>query len=244
MSIFSVVDPWPLIAAIIAIICAGAVQGSTGFGFNMLAAPILVVIDPVFVPAPMLLMALLVSAGGMIREFSSVDRIGLRFALGGRLISSALAVLCLGLLDEGTFAMVFAVLVLLAVGLSIAGFKLKASPRNLFAAGSISGFMGTLTSIGAPPMAMVYQLSTGPVMRATLSAYFVFGAAISLIALGVAGHITRADILLALALTPVAFIGFFFSNWLKEFVDRGRVGRVILFTSTASAILLVVKYLY
>ncbi|MBK0326089.1 sulfite exporter TauE/SafE family protein [Rhodobacteraceae bacterium F11138] len=240
----SIIGPLPLLAALVAIICAGIVQGATGFGFNMVAAPVLAVIDPAFVPVPMILLALLVSIWGALREYRSIDRVGLGYALTGRIVSSVLAVMFLSYLDERTFAIVFAGLVLFAVGLSLAGIRVKATPRNILAAGGISGFMGTLTAIGAPPMAMIYQSSPGPVIRSTLSAYFMIGTTISLILLAIAGHVSWTNIGLALMLAPFAFVGFWLSNGLKDFVDNGRAGQVIMITSTASAVLLVIKFLY
>jgi uncharacterized protein len=241
LTLLSLID-WPLLAlAILTLIGAGAIQGSTGFGFNMLAAPILAVIDPIFVPGPMLMMAGLVCIGGMLREAPSIDRKGLTYALTGRLIAAAIAVFCLGLLNEATFSIVFGAMVLFAVLLSMAGLKIIATPATLFAAGTASGFMGTLTSIGAPPMAMVYQNAQGPVMRATLNTFFVVGAAISLVALTLSGNMDGSDFVLAAILTPFAFIGFFFSHWGRKLVDKGRVRLVVLTISTVSAFILIAR---
>lgn len=230
---------WPLVAAGIALVAAGAIQGSTGFGFSMLAAPLLAVVDPDFVPAPMLMMAFLISFGGMIRERQIIDRRGLGYALAGRVFASVAAVACLGLLAPDTFSTVFGVLVLFAVVLSVAGLRVEATSRNLFLAGSLSGFMGTLTSIGAPPMAIVYQNSRGPVMRATLNAFFVVGAGISLAALGWAGRIDASDVILASVMLPFAVAGFLLSSWGKRLVDRGQVKVVVLVVSTLSALILI-----
>lgn len=230
---------WPLLAAALSLVAAGAIQGSTGFGFNMLAAPVLAVLHPAFVPAPMLLVALVISLGGALRERRAVDASGLGFALTGRVIAAAAAVACLGLLSPESFDKLFGGLVLLAVLLSVAGVRVEPSPRNLFLAGGLSGFMGTLTSIGAPPMAMVYQHARGVAMRATLNAFFVAGAAISLGALGWAGRIGRTDLVLAAAMLPAAGLGFLLSGWGRRLVDGGYVRVVVLTVSTLSALALI-----
>jgi hypothetical protein len=185
------------------------------------------------------MMAFVISLGGMIRERQSIDRRGLGFALGGRVLASVAAVACLGLLAPESFGTLFGVLVLLAVALSVAGLRVEASSRNLFLAGGLSGFMGTLTSIGAPPMAIVYQNARGPVMRATLNAFFVAGAAISLVALGWAGRIEVADAVLAGIMLPFAAAGFLLSGWGRRLVDKGRVRIVVLTVSTLSAVILI-----
>jgi hypothetical protein len=176
-----------------------------------------------------------------VSEARFIDRRGLAFSLSGRIPAAIAAALCLGLLDEATFSLVFGLLVLLAVALSMLGLKVAATPRTLFAAGAVSGFMGTLTSVGAPPMAMAYQNAQGPVMRATLNAFFVFGAAISVLALLLSGNMHWQDLGLAALLTPFAFAGFLFSHWGRQLVDRGHVRLVVLSISAASALILISK---
>lgn len=229
------------IAAAVALILAGAVQGSTGFGFNMLAAPMLAIIDPAFVPGPMLAMAIAVSAGGTVREWSDVNRQDLAFSLTGRLLAAGAAAFCLQLLSPDAFAAVFGFGVLFAVALSLAGLRIETTRSSLFLAGVLSGFMGTLTSIGAPPMAMVYQDAGGARMRATLNAFFVVGGIISIGALFVVGSFGLSDLLLAATMLPFAFLGFLLSGWGRRLVDRGHVKAIVLIVSAASALVLLLR---
>jgi hypothetical protein len=147
----------------------------------------------------------------------------------------------MGLLSPESFDTLFGFLVLLAVALSLLGLKVGPTPRNLFLAGGLSGFMGTLTSIGAPPMAMVYQHGTGPSMRATLNAFFVAGAAISVAALAWAGRIGWGDVAFAAAMLPAASLGFLLSGWGRRLVDGGYLRAVVLGVSTSSALVLIAR---
>jgi len=94
----------------------------------------------------------------------------------------------MALMAKSAFAVFFSVLVLAAVGISIAGWAVQPSKKNLLLAGVASGYMGTITSIGAPPMALIYQHAPGPRVRATISAFFVVGVVFSLGALATFGH--------------------------------------------------------
>ena len=58
---------------------------------------------------------------------------------------------------------------------------------------------GTATSIGGPPLAILYQHHHPGVLRPTLAAYFAIGAALSLVGLGVAGQLDSGVALLAAA---------------------------------------------
>lgn len=231
----------PGLAAIIVVICAGTVQGSTGFGFNMLAAPLLAVIDPAFVPGPMLMMAMVVCIGTALREWSEIGQTDLVFSLSGRFVAAIAAGLTVGLMSEAAFALIFGLAVLFAVVLSLIGTRVETSPRSLFAAGVVSGYMGTLTSIGAPPMAMVYQNAAPARMRATLSAYFFFGSIISIAALIWVGRFGRHDLMLGATLVPFALIGLLLSGWGRQLMSKQRVKPVVLVVSGISAIILVLR---
>lgn len=235
------ISPGLILIAGLVLVAAGTVQGSTGFGFNLLAAPLLALIDPAFIPGPMLLVAMLISLGAAIRERTLVDLQGLGFALAGRIVFSVLAVMVFGTLTSGQFQIVFAAMLLVAVAISLIGWRIQPTPVNLFYAGSLSGFMGTLTSIGAPPMALVYQNAKGPVMRATLSFFFVAGAAISLVALWTFDRLPPSDIFLAAVMLPFALVGLVFSNWGRIFFDKGRVKPVVLVTTALTGVIMIAR---
>ena len=234
---------WPVLAAAIALILAGAIQGSTGFGFNMLAAPLLALIDPSFVPGPMIALATLVSVGGALREAPQINRSDLGFSLAGRLIAAGLAAWCVGLMSPQTFSLFFGLTVLFAVVVSLSGLRIQTTPRTLFLAGTVSGFMGTLTSMGAAPMALVYQNTGGARMRATLNAFFVVGGLISIAALMMAGRFDWQDVRMSVLMIPPAAAGFLLSGWGRKLVDRGHVKPLVLLVSGLSGAMLLWKAL-
>lgn len=229
---------WPGLAAVVTVIVAGAIQGSTGFGFNMLSAPLLALIDPAFVPGAVVTVSTLVCVGGALTERREIDWRDLRFALSGRLVAALLATFAIGLMTPRAFSLVFGLAVLLGVALNLAGVRLATTPRTLFGAGLVSGFMGTLTSIGAPPMAIVYQGADPARMRATLNAFFVVGGVISLAALWSGGHYGMHDVMLAAGLLPFALAGLLFSGWGRRLVHRGHVKKIVLTVSALSAAVL------
>ncbi len=228
-----------LVAVVVAI--AATIQGSTGIGFNMFAAPIIALIEPAFLPGPLLLLAAMVSVGVMLREFRAIDVQGVCYSLAGRLPASFLAGYSMALLPPGGFAVFFSVLVLAAVGISIVGWALQPSRRNLLLAGVASGYMGTITSIGAPPMAILYQHAPGPRVRATISAFFVVGVVFSLGALATFGHFGLDHMMMSLQLIPSLLIGFLVSAPIARFVDKGRVRIAVLSISALSALILLGK---
>ncbi len=228
----------PGLPAILAVIVAGAIQGSTGFGFNMLAAPVLAVISTRYVPGAVVLISTVVCIVGALQERRAVVWSDLGFALTGRFVAACLATLLMGVLSDDAFSLIFGLSVLLAVVLSLFGVPIPKTRATLGIAGTISGFMGTLTSIGAPPMALVYQDSDPAQARPTLNAFFVVGGLLSLAALSLGGHFGRTDILLGLGLLPFSLIGLWLSVVWRGRISRSHVKRIVLIVSSASAAIL------
>jgi uncharacterized membrane protein YfcA len=101
--------------------------------------------------------------------------------------------------------------------------------------------MGTATSIGGPPLALVYQHVTGARLRATMATYFAVGALLSLLGLAVVGELDAVDSLWALALAPFLVLGFLLADTVRRHVDAGRTRAAVLSVCAASAVALVVR---
>ena len=215
---------------------AAAVQASVGFGAGLLAAPVLLLIDSGFVPAPLLVANLFLTVLVAGREWSSVDFSSLRFIIGGRLVGTLLAAWILAKLSATSFDVLFGVLVLAAVGLSSVRGGYKRSPRNLSIAGVASGLMGTISSIGGPPVALVYQGTHPARFRATLGVHLIAGATLSLIAVWAVGRFGISELMLAGVLIPAALAGFWLSGFGVPFVEAHHVRWAVLVLSTLSSL--------
>ena len=79
--------------ALLAIAAGAFVQGTTGMGIAVVAAPVLVLVDPVYVPAPVLLVGLLTAAGAVLRERHELDSSAISWPLAGIIPGAALGVL-------------------------------------------------------------------------------------------------------------------------------------------------------
>jgi uncharacterized membrane protein YfcA len=170
----------------------------------------------------------------------------------------------MGMLAAPVIAMVEAVLsreglawVVAAVvltGLVLAGWGWAPRPirANLIVAGAASGIMGTATSIGGPPMALVWQGHDGPRMRGTMSAFFMVGSTISIGMLWIAGAVTAEMLVLALWMVPAVVAGYaasrFVSRFLNaasrfvnRFLNAARLKSLALGASALGSVLLIVQ---
>lgn len=199
----------PLFLALAAAVFAGAVaQRLAGQAFGMIAAPVAALVAPEHMPAAMLLLGVAVGAGAARADLGAVDWREAGWGFLGRAAGAfAGAALALALTDRGGFGIAVALLVLLAVGLSLSGLRAPIRPWTLVAAGLASGVMGTVTAIGAPPMALLYSNESARRARAMQNLFFAWGMVWSIGALALFGLVRAADLLLVAALLPVVALG-------------------------------------
>lgn len=108
-------------------------------------------------------------------------------------------------------------------------------------ADAVSGMMGTATSIGGPPMAMVWQRFAGPRPRSTMGAFFLVESAMSLAALTVSGSVGLHDLRYALFLAPAAALGVLWARPAGKRLDVRRARPAATALALAGATILLVQ---
>jgi uncharacterized membrane protein YfcA len=223
----------------VTIIAASALQASIGFGMGMLAAPVIGLIDPSLLPGSIIMLAVVVTAMVAVRERAALDVRGAGWALVGRIPGSLAGAWLVAALPAQGLAWLVALVVLGGVVLAFAGWAPVPGRLSLISAGAASGVMGTTTSIGGAPMALIWQRSHGPQLRGTMSAFFLVGSTVSLIALVVVGAVTRETVTLALWMIPAVLLGYLLSRYANRLLDHRRLRLVALGVSTLGAVLLI-----
>lgn len=104
-------------------------------------------------PVPTILIGMITSAAGAWSEREAIAWREVRIAIVGRLTGVVLACTALYVaIDESRFVLDFGLLIGLAVAISASGWRLRMSSASLYCMGALSGLMGTVTGVGAPPM--------------------------------------------------------------------------------------------
>jgi uncharacterized membrane protein YfcA len=202
----------------------------------LIAAPTLLLVDPAFVPGPILVsnfaMTLLVAR----REWSDIDWPGLRFLVGGRVLGTlAAAGLLAGVTGAGFDALIGAT-VLCAVLLSVVHPDFERTPTALSLAGLASGVMGTLTAIGGPPVALVYQHASPALFRSTVAVALIVGAVVSIVVLWAAGLFGATEVALSGIMIPGALLGYWLSRFGIPLVRTRHIRTVVLGLSSLAAL--------
>jgi hypothetical protein len=233
---------WALASLIILAGCV--VQGSIGIGLGLLGAPLLVLIEPRLLPGPLLFCSLVLTTLVTYRDWHGVRFADLGWALPGRLLGTAVALVVLRAVSPDRIGVFVGVAVLAGVAFTASGVHLPPRPDTLFGAGTLAGFFGTTTSVGGPPMAIIYQREPGPRIRGTLSAFFVVGVVVSLIGLHFVGRYGAPELRLSLLVAPAAVAGFLLSRRSALWVDQGRTRAAVLIASGAAGVVVVLRELF
>ncbi len=193
------------------------VQSAIGFGLAIVAAPLLFLLSPLYVPAPICLVALFISLLNAYKHKSNVSLGGLKAAIIGRVPGSVAGGALLLYVSVSSMSLWLGIFVLVAVAVSLLPFRIEPTPVRMGIAGFFSGFMGTSSSIGGPPMALLLQHQEANALRGNLSAFFVFSSIISLIVQIPIGFLTLQHVEITLPLIPAAWFGYFLAS---KCVDR------------------------
>ena len=231
---------WSACAA--AVLCGTVLQKLSGAGFGMIAAPVMTLVAPEWVPGTVLILGFVIGIGSLLGGRDAVDRSDLPPGLAGRVVGAVIAAgLATVVVGSNALPLVIAIIVLFAVALTLAGLSIPISPRNLFIAGVAGGVMGTLSGIGAPPMAILYSTVGARRSAATQNAFFGFGMVVSIGALTVAGLIRTPQLALAATLVPFALLALWASHPLVSRFERGSIRPWSLGLATLSAVILLAR---
>ena len=214
---------------LILIIFGAITQSAIGIGFGI-PAGILVLLEPSMVPSCIILMGSFLALSNAMLSYKDIIKVDLIYSYTGRVIGSILAMPLIFLtLGTNYYLIIFGVLLLIATYLSAKKWNIVATKKNITIAGTASGLMGTLTGIGGPPMAIVYQNSSAKKVVATLNMFFGIGALFSVLLFIYYDLINLPEVMKSIYLAPGLIIGTYIGRRkiIREFVNRNLKNLII-----------------
>lgn len=228
-----------LIAA--ALLVGAVVQGVVGLGLGLVTTPVVALVEPSLLPGLLLLLAAVLPMFTLLRERVDADLAGLGWALPPRVLGTAVGVWLVAVASDRLLAFGVGLMVLASVLLTARELTVPITRSSLVTAGFVSGVTGTTTSIGGPPLALLYQHRPAPEVRATMAVYFLVGAGLSLVGLGLSGELTRVELQVAAVLVPVLAVGATVAVPLRRRLRGDRFRTAVLVLCGVSAVVLLVR---
>lgn len=236
-------NPAEVVLVWLAVGAGCVVQGGAGFGFALLSAPFIVIVEPDLVPAPLIICGLVLNALVIFRDHPGLDLEGTGWLVAGAVPGSVAGAAVVSAVANGSLDVLVAVVIGGLIVLSVLSPRVEPGRPTLAAAGVLSGFAGTATSVGGPPVALALQHRSGVSLRGTLAAYFTVSGVISLVMLGAFGELGWRQLRLGALLVPAVVAGFSLSHPIARRLDRGHTRTAVLAFSSVSVAILVVRQL-
>ena len=234
---------WQWLLVGVVTLVAALLQGTIGFGYAVLAVPVLSLIDSRLAPVPQIMTALPLSVWAFARESRAVDWKGAIWVLVGRVPGAGVGALLLVVSTQRTLDFLIGASVLAAVALLSTELRVKRSPFVDCAAGVFGSVSGYVSGISGPPIALLFRDASGPALRATLGVIFTFGIMLTLGLRASTGHITEQDGWVAAVSLPPMLIGMRLSRHLHALVRGRSLRRALLLTSAGAALGLMTRAL-
>lgn len=227
----------------VALLLGATVQTVVGLGLGLVAAPVTTLVAPGLMPGLLIALAMVLPCLTLLAEREEIDWRGLGWSLPPRVVGTAIGVWVVSRFSDRSLGIAVGLMVLLAVVLTWRTVRVPVTRSTLVAAGLVSGVTGTATSIGGPPIAILYQHRPARQIRTTMAVYFLFGAALSLAGLTLSGEITHQEVVVAGTLLPFLLAGLLVGIPLRTRLGADAVRPAVLAVCAASALALLVRSL-
>lgn len=219
----------------------GVVQGSVGFGFGLVATPVLALYRPDLVPVAVQVAVLALLMATLWHEWRHADWRAFGWVMAGSVPGTILAALVVAAVSPRTMQLLVGCVVLAMVGLSLRRTSSGERPLILVVAGVVSGVTGTMSGVGGPPVALSLGRRDPARTRATLALIFLAGDLVALGSLAGAGVMTRGAVLGGVMMVPGIVLGFLVALRLRAHLTGRAFGRGVLAVSCAAAVVLIVR---
>ena len=231
---------WAWVVIALAAFVGGIIQTIIGFGVAITAAPFVVMFAPQWMPVILTITALYLCISNVWSLRAHVDVKAMNVPIIVRVPASLLGAWALYHMDAAVLQVSVALAVIAGAIITASGVKFQATPLRLGVASFASGFMGTTTSIGGPPMALVMINDHPDKVRANLSYFFTIACVISLASYGLFGLLTWEKTLAGLSLLPGVQVGFYVGKKIRHRIPQAhfRSGVIILCLSSGGLALL------
>jgi uncharacterized membrane protein YfcA len=235
-----------LSSAALAVAIASFVRGLTGFGFAIVATPLLALVYPPVVAVPVATLLQIPSGLPIVfRDWSDTNIKAATTAWLGGLPALIPGVFVLSSIPADEMRLILGLAVILSTVALAFGRKLNREPKpyELIGAGALSGLMqGAVAMAGPPVILLILSSSWTPARcRATLSFVFLLLGTASLIFGAIHGVVTMESILIAAATVPGLLMGQAIGSSLFVRIDAARYRSISTLCVAIAGVLVVIR---
>lgn len=233
-----------LTATVIVVLLAALVQSTTGFGFSLLAVPLLSMAIPTeYAVVVAATLGMLTSTAQAVGERAHGDRPTIIRMMIGAAVGAPVGLLVLHVATNRQLKFGLAAVIIVFLLVNLRGVRLSRGGGVIdVAAGAVSGVLNTSLSTNGPPLVMALSSRglTPSQFRGTLSAVFA-GTGVLTLGLFIASGRYTADVReLLLVAIPSMVIGYLVGSRIRPHIDAAQFRRVVMGLLVATAVITLV----
>jgi len=206
------------------IVIASLLQGITGFGSALVAAPLLLLlIDKTTSVVSLTFVSIAMNLFLFLKIKYPLEKESFYRLLWPSLLGLPIGILILQNLEVGVLRIIAGTLsVVFAFFLFAKNAEVRNSKRLTVLSGWLSGVLHTSVGIGGPPIVLLLasQNTEKDEMRKTLALLFFVMSIVSIILFLFSGHLTSKSMLFGLYGIPAAFVGSYIGNYISKKVSQ------------------------
>lgn len=232
---------------VLIIALASLIKGMTGFGFALVAFPLLLNFYSPKELIPVLIFCNLLASGMIVlqkkdrklvnTQFRSLIVFGALFTIVG--------VLTLNYISERVLMVIMSSFFILLAMLSLLGvrYSFKLTDFSYKLAGAILGFLTGSISISGPPLALFMNAAKvdNQIFREVFAWFSMVTAAIALIGYGLIGLLTMETLKLTMLFLPLLFVGSFVGKRLNQYASPVLFQQISMVITLLSGVFLLLK---
>jgi len=244
-------SPWVMFAVAVIVLISALLQAALGFGFALIAVPLLMIVLPPQTAVICVFLLASVASVLTLRAAKSDVNVGEAKRLSiGAVLAMPLGVLLLISAPSIALRLLLGIVTIAAALWMLFGHEEPKddhvpSPALGYVAGAISGVLNTALSTNGPPLVVYLRhrgLST-QAFRSTISVVFTVSNLVGLVFLALGGAIHKEALVLALLAAPFNLIGWMLGNAWSKHLAPHHFDRVVDVALLVSGIVVLVRAL-
>ena len=225
-----------MVLVLLIILATSVVQAVAGFGFALLAVPLMVVV--IDLQSAVIISSFVGILSNMLQSWQlrrNINRNMTRRFVLATAVGSPVGLLLFVYANQSALKIVLGLSILFGVFVLSRGLELQHVSSWLdWIMGVLSGVLLMATSTNGPPLVLVLQarrIDPAP-FRATLNMVFLVSATFGLVMFGLAGEILRSDVNVAAFAIPAMVIGVSTGVVIRKYVQQELFKKIVLFLLT------------
>ena len=225
-----------MVLVLLIILATSVVQAVAGFGFALLAVPLMVVV--IDLQSAVIISSFVGTLSNMLQSWQlrrNINRNMTRRFVLATAVGSPVGLLLFVYANQSALKIVLGMSILFGVFVLSRGLELQHVSSWLdWIMGILSGVLLMATSTNGPPLVFVLQARRfdPATFRATLNMVFLVSGTFGLVMFGLAGEILRSDVNVAAFAIPAMVIGVSTGVVIRKYVQQELFKKIVLFLLT------------